>query len=176
MQIPLELAVRDVAVPPELEQEVRRYVSKLDRIHPRISSCRVAIDRPHNRRRTGDRYRVRVDMRIPGRELTITRRTGETPLSAVQAAFSAAARRLEGGAEKERIVPRQPRARPARGRVMEIQPLGRYGFLESADGRQIYFDARAVLNDAFDRLTPGTVVKYTEESGNKGPQASTVSI
>lgn len=176
MQVPLELALRDVTVPPDLEGEVHRHVSKLERIYPRLSSCRVAIDRPHNRHRTGDAYRVRIDLRIPGRELTVTRRTGATPLSAVQSAFNAAIRRLDGGAEKKRIVPRQPRARPARGRVTKIEPLGGYGFLESRDGRQIYFDARAVLNDAFQRLTPGTVVKYTEEPGNEGPQASTVSV
>ena len=32
------------------------------------------------------------------------------------------------------------------------------------------------LNDDFDRLEPGTGVRYVEEAGAKGPQASTVQI
>jgi cold shock CspA family protein len=49
-----------------------------------------------------------------------------------------------------------------------------YGFLTAQDGREIYFDRRSVLNDAFDRLEEGTPVRYMEEPGAEGPQASTV--
>jgi cold shock CspA family protein len=49
-----------------------------------------------------------------------------------------------------------------------------YGFLTSEDGHEIYFDRRSVLNDAFDRLQEGAEVRYAEEAGERGPQASTV--
>jgi cold shock CspA family protein len=33
-----------------------------------------------------------------------------------------------------------------------------------------------VLNDGFGRLHPGTEVRFSEEQGEEGPQASTVDI
>lgn len=51
---------------------------------------------------------------------------------------------------------------------------GDYGFSETADGRQIYFHRNSVLDWDFNRLTVGSEVRFTEEIGEKGPQASTV--
>ena len=45
---------------------------------------------------------------------------------------------------------------------------------ETADGRDIYFHRNSVLDNAFDRLTVGSEVRFVEEIGEKGPQASTV--
>jgi cold shock CspA family protein len=51
-----------------------------------------------------------------------------------------------------------------------------YGFLATPDGREIYFHRHSVLHPGFDRLAIGTEVRFVEESGEKGPQASTVAI
>ncbi len=50
------------------------------------------------------------------------------------------------------------------------------GFIETADGNEIYFHKNSVLNDAFSRLKLGTAVAYVEEEGEKGSQASTVRL
>jgi cold shock CspA family protein len=47
------------------------------------------------------------------------------------------------------------------------------GFLESDDGREIYFHRQSVLGDAFDKFSLGTKVFFAEEEGEKGPQART---
>ncbi len=49
-----------------------------------------------------------------------------------------------------------------------------YGFIETADGREVYFHRNSVLDDAFEHLTVGSEVRFVEEMGEKGPQASTV--
>jgi cold shock CspA family protein len=49
-----------------------------------------------------------------------------------------------------------------------------YGFLETPDGREIYFHRHSVLHPGFDRLAIGRVL-FVEEPG-EGPQASTVAI
>ncbi len=51
-----------------------------------------------------------------------------------------------------------------------------YGFLETSDGREIYFHCNSVLNNGFEKLQVGTHVHFAEEQGNEGPQASTVTI
>jgi cold shock CspA family protein len=49
-----------------------------------------------------------------------------------------------------------------------------FGFLETTDGRQVYFHRNSVANDEFDRLRPGMGVHYVEEQGLDGPQAVAV--
>ncbi|MGO9847760.1 MAG: cold-shock protein [Methylocella sp.] len=51
-----------------------------------------------------------------------------------------------------------------------------YGFIETSDGREVYFHRNSVLDNAFDRLTVGSEVRFVEEIGQKGPQASTVRL
>ena len=48
------------------------------------------------------------------------------------------------------------------------------GFIETPDGREIYFHRNSVLDGDFDRLTVGSEVRFVEEPGEKGAQATTV--
>jgi cold shock CspA family protein len=60
--------------------------------------------------------------------------------------------------------------------VSRLFPQEGYGFLDTPDGRGIYFHRRSVLHPGFDHLAIGTEVRVLEEPGEKGPQASTVAI
>jgi cold shock CspA family protein len=59
-------------------------------------------------------------------------------------------------------------------RVARLFLKAGYGFLVTADNREIYFNRASVLNQGFNRLKPGDEVRFFEEEGVKGPQASTV--
>jgi cold shock CspA family protein len=50
------------------------------------------------------------------------------------------------------------------------------GWIETPDGREVYFHEHSVLDAAFDRLEIGSEVAFVEEPGDKGPQASTVRL
>ena len=50
------------------------------------------------------------------------------------------------------------------------------GFIETTDGREIYFHRNAVLDGAYRRLRVGSEVRFVEEEGAKGAQASTVRL
>jgi cold shock CspA family protein len=58
--------------------------------------------------------------------------------------------------------------------VVRIFPKDGYGFLATADGREIFFHQRSVLRGGFGRLRVGSAVRFVEEAGEEGPQASTV--
>jgi cold shock CspA family protein len=47
-------------------------------------------------------------------------------------------------------------------------------FIETADGCEVYFHCNSVLDDAFEHLTVGSEVRFVEEMGEKGPQATSV--
>ncbi|MBB3146806.1 cold shock CspA family protein [Phyllobacterium trifolii] len=57
--------------------------------------------------------------------------------------------------------------------VKRLESKG-FGFLETSDGREIYFHRNSVLDDQFEKLSAGIRVTFTEEMGEKGPQASTI--
>ena len=99
----------------------------------------------------------------------------EHPLVAIRNAFAAAQRQIEDAAREMRG---QVKAHipPDQGHVARFLAGEDSGFIEATDGREIYFHRNAVLNGAFDSLVVGTEVRFVEEEGEKGPQASTVRV
>jgi cold shock CspA family protein len=59
-------------------------------------------------------------------------------------------------------------------RLARIFPDDGYGFIVTPDGHEIYFHRNSVLDPGFDRLEPGVEVRFEEEMGENGPQATTV--
>ena len=110
MQVPLQLSFRDVpeARRAEMEERVRRRAEKLERYFDPIVSCRVAIERPHQSERSGNPYRVRVDVSVPGGgEIVVRKEPGDYDLHAdlltvVNGAFEAVERQLASVVERMR--------------------------------------------------------------------------
>jgi cold shock CspA family protein/ribosome-associated translation inhibitor RaiA len=173
MELPLQITAQNVVLSPAEEQMIRDAAAKLEAFAPRIVSCRVAVEMPKRGGRSGRQYRVHVNLGVPGGEIIVRRRSDEMLQSAVQKAFKAAGRRLQDYVRQQRGEIKLPR-RAAHAIVTRLFPWEGYGFLTSSDGREIYFDRRSVLNDAFDHLQEGVEVGYVEEPGEQGPQASTV--
>jgi cold shock CspA family protein len=62
---------------------------------------------------------------------------------------------------------------PAHGRVARLFEKG-YGFIETSDGRELYFDRSNVIDPSFEQLQVGTEVQFLEEMGSEGLQAKRV--
>lgn len=81
----------------ELETDVRRKVDKLEQFFEPIISCRVMVDVPHRRQWSGNRYKVRIAVRVPGDELVVSRDPGDDQkLDDVNFAVDAAFEAMEG--------------------------------------------------------------------------------
>jgi len=89
-------------------------------------------------------------------------------------AFDAARRKLQDYARRRGAV-KALEARP-HGRVSRMFQEKGYGFLETPDGREVYFHRNSVLELGFDHLQVGDRVYFAEGEGEKGPQASTVRL
>lgn len=182
MQIPLQITFEGgLTTSDALRDRIVREAAKLERFHDRISSCRVAVIGRGGRRRHGDLYAVRLQLTGPGlQEVVIDRNppedhAHEDAFVAVRDAFAAARRRLQD--RRSRMVGKVKLHEEApRGRVTQLFPDEGYGFLESLDGREIYFHRNALLNGDFDRLTVGREVRFFEREGEKGPLASSVHL
>jgi len=74
MDIPLELAFHNLAPSDALKDMVRQHVAELDRFYDHIIGCRVAIEMPHKSHRPGQNDPdIHVVLRVPGREIVVTR-------------------------------------------------------------------------------------------------------
>ncbi len=181
MQTPLQITFRGMGPSENVERYVRTRADKLERFSERITGCHVILDTPHRHQLHGRHHVVRIDLLVPGAEIVVTRdptqrRDQEDLFASIDAAFDDAQRRLEDHVRKERGDVK-PRESPSRhGRVAKFFPQQGYGFLETPEGEQIYFHANSVLHGGFNRLSVGTRVRFVEEEGEKGPQASTVAI
>jgi len=180
MQLPLQISFRGVPSSQAIEDDVRAHAARLERFYDRIMRCRVMIESPHRRHHQGKLYHVRIDLTVPGEELVVNREPAEHHAHedvyvAIRDAFDAARRRLEDRARRQRGAVKVHEPRPL-ARVRQLFPEQAYGFIETPDGRELYFHRNSVLDDAFDRLEVGNYVEFVEEPGDEGPQASTVRI
>lgn len=173
MQVPLRISTHVIKLSPGLESYVRERAERLERFYPRLTRCDVFINGYSGHHRTGGPVSVRVHLGVRGGELTVDRQPAESVEVALRDAFDAARRQLQDHWRRERGKVKVHEPQPE-GRVVQVAPGEGYGFLLTPDGREVYFHAHSVLDPGFDTLEVGTLVRYLEEPGDEGPQASTV--
>lgn len=182
MQVPLEISYRGVEKTDALDDLIRTKADKLNQFCDYIVSCRIAIEQPQKHQQTGNPYRVRIDMRVPpGKELVVTRDStgGDMHVgvdTVIRDAFDAAYRQLTKLTAIQDGEVKAHADSEAQAFIVRIFPEEGYGFIKANDGREFYFHRNSVLNDEFDGLQIGTGVRFVEEMGEKGPQASTVQV
>lgn len=179
METPLQLDFQGMEANETVRSSVTRHLAMLEERFGRVTACRVAIKGPGEHHWTGGLYEVSIRLVLPnGKEVNI----GRTPPAderhgdlnfALNDAFKRARRRLQ---DQARRLQGQVKAHvgPPIGTITRFDPDGGFGFLETADGREVYFHRNSVLDADPDHLSAGTRVIFAEEMGEKGPQASTV--
>lgn len=182
MDEPLEITYRGVQKSEAIENLVHRQMSRLERVGQHIVSASVAIEQPHQHQRTGSKYRVRIRLLIPPRhEIAVEHKSTEGDLheplpKVIRETFEAARRQVQELRERLRGEVKSHPEQQTAAVVSKLYPSEGYGFLTTADERNVYFHRNSVLHDDFDRLEPGTGVAFVETQGDKGPQASSVQI
>jgi cold shock CspA family protein len=180
MQTPVEVGFQGIAVTAELRNTIAKHVADLERRFSRMTACRVVLKGPGGHHRTGGLYEVGIRLTLPdGREVNIgrTEQADERHSDltfAINDAFKRARRQLQ---DQVRRLQRQVKLHEGQptGTIVRLDEAGEFGFLASGDGHELYFHRNSVL-EGFDRLAVGSRVTFTEELGDKGPQASTVKL
>jgi cold shock CspA family protein/ribosome-associated translation inhibitor RaiA len=182
MQVPVTVTFRNVKKNDAIEELIRKQTIKLERVCDHIVSCRVAVEKPQEHQRSGNAFRVRIDVTVPPEhELVATREAGKGDLheqlpTVIRDAFGAMRRQLKKLVDKQHGDVKAHPAQEVGGLVARLFREEGYGFLKSTDGRDVYFHQNSVLNGDFDRLEIGTGVQWQEQEGEEGPQASSVRI
>lgn len=197
MTLPPQITLRNMEPVPNLEAGVLKEIAGLERFFKRIMSCRVMIEGPRGRR-YGGLYKVRIDLGVPNEELVVehspslhgTLKDVEAPSKtkqsepnrihrdaqrAIHDAFQEMRRRLQDYVRRMRGQTKQHDPE-MEAKIIKLFPEKDYGVLETPDGREVYFHRESVLDKHFDRLRIGSAVHFAEETGDKGPQATTVKL
>ena len=198
MILPVQITFRNIASNPEIEEDITARARKLENFYSPITGCRVVVEAPARHRQKGYSFHIRIDLTVPEGEIVVKRAPTLYPREqdiacerrrkemetrperkhlkvAIREAFDAARRRLQDHARRKRVDVKAHQPTP-QARVTKLFPLEGYGYVETPDGREIYFHANSVMNERFKDLKLGSKVSFTEEAGEKGPQASTVHL
>lgn len=178
MEQPLQIAFHNTPPSRAVEDKIRELVAVLESTYDRIISCHVVVDVPHRHHKEGNQFQVRLNLHLPGGEVVVrcdpSDQLARGDLNAILLdAFEDTRRQLEDHVRRLRghVKAHEP---TGRARVASVFPDLGFGFLETPEGREVYFHQHSVVNGDFSRIEPGVTVAFVEELGIKGPQASTV--
>jgi ribosomal subunit interface protein len=180
VQSPVQITFRGLEGSPAVDEYVRQRATKLDTFSERIVGCHVTVEAPHQHHQHGRQYRIRIDLTVPGAELVVGRTPDEGSLredvyAAIDDAFDDAGRVLQDHVRRQRGDTKS-HERQRHGRVSKYFGYEGYGFIETPEGDEVYFHRNSVLHHGFDQMAIGTEVRFVEEIGERGPQASTVTV
>ncbi|MEX2467316.1 MAG: HPF/RaiA family ribosome-associated protein [Gemmatimonadota bacterium] len=181
MDVPPEIAFRGMEPADNLKDLILDGIDDLEEVYPRLVSCRTLVADTTPEQQSGNHYRARLDIGIPGKTVVVDESSpsGTEPRSVDQTikdAFKTGRRLLQKEKDRQQGAVKTHEL-PPHGRVIRLltDPTGvRYGFLEARDGRQIYFQEAALVDLDYDDLEIGSEVRYAAAAGDEGPQASTV--
>jgi ribosome-associated translation inhibitor RaiA len=66
MQVPLQVTFQDIGHSDAIEARIREEAGKLEQFYDRIASMQVVIARAQHRHKSGETYRVKLRLTIPG--------------------------------------------------------------------------------------------------------------
>lgn len=180
MTFPLQITFRHMKPSPALRERIATLASRLEKFSVHILRCQVVIGAPAGHHQQGERFEVSLELSVPGGQIAIRRTRSndaahEDPYIALRDAFHAARRKLQDYARERRNEVKH-HSPVSQGNVSELHPAQGFGRIETPEGRLIYFHQNSVLDQSFAKLAVGTPVRFAEEPGERGPQASTVYV
>jgi cold shock CspA family protein len=181
MQIPAQIDYQGFEPTGQQRALIEQKMADLEKFCDRLTTGRVVMKGPGRAHRTGGQYEVNIHLVLPdGREIAVEHTPPEDerfsdPAFAINDAFNRARRQLQDAVRHMQGEIKAHEPQPI-GTVRRVLPEEGYGFLETGDGREVYFHRNSVLDGAFAHLKPGVRVTFAEEMGDEGPQASTVKL
>jgi ribosomal subunit interface protein len=116
MKLPVQIAFRGLEPSAAVEAAAREKVAKLELFCKDLISCRVEIEQLDKHRQQGRPFLVRIDVTLPGHELTVNQQPNEDAYVALRDAFDAMRRQVEDVVRRTRdqqtARPSEPRPEP----------------------------------------------------------------
>ena len=108
MPIPTEITFHEMPASGGVEAAIHRWVARLEHVYDRIVACRVVVDQPHRRHRSGGEFHLRVVLSVPGEDVAVDQVRHADVYVAVADAFRAVRRQLQDHVATRRDFVRSP--------------------------------------------------------------------
>ena len=158
-----------IKIEEEKEKLVRHYANF-------VLHLRVTIEATSHHKEGG--FEIKLIASVPNDTVVVARK-GENVRPLLVDAFDVLSLQLKEILRKKRKDQKgleQETVGDKYGIIHKLSPLESYGFITTADQREIYFHENALKNVNMDELAEGDDVLYGETIGDKGPQASWVRL
>jgi ribosomal subunit interface protein len=175
---------------------IEQKAAKLEQFYDHIIGCRVMVETPHRHKNQGSMFNVRIDLTVPGGELIVKREPNQDVYVAIRDAFDAAQRQLksyahrrrgdvkthanngagDGIADMEKISTGVAISSLGLGHVSKVYVEEGFGYLETEDGREVYFNDYCMMDGELDSLEVGMPVRFGENFATRPGQATEVML
>src|SRR5580704_3502817 len=145
MQVPLDITFQNSEPSEAIRSEVEKQAKRLEKFHDRITSCHVTVIAPTMKRRHGDLFKIDICVAMPNhKDILVSKAHGDAP--GTRARHGRDQGCIRGGTAPDQGC-RSRNARPGQaamkrknhGHVAKFVAGEGYGFIETADGRKVYF-------------------------------------
>ena len=159
-----------------MDVHICEQADKLVQFYTGINSSRVTLAKLHKHHSRSKHFQVRVDIQTRGHELVAGRETDQSQAYtdvyvAVRDVFKAMRRQLEDLVRHQKGHVKHHGQRP-HDHITEISPDRRFGRIESADGRWLFFHRNSLIGEGMDKLQVGTPVCFVKDISDESPHAS----
>ena len=172
--LPLDVHIEGLhlEILPEWREKIDEELARLQKHYSApIQRARVVlIGTGHHRLGA---FEIHLMAAIAGQTLTI-KRQGAMVLPLIVEAFDVLDRRLEEASHLQQQQVKVHEEHTRSGKILRLFPEENYGFIETADGLEVFFHAHALKKGTLKSLTVGKEVRFALEEGEKGPQATWV--
>lgn len=181
MQVPIEIAYHQITKSEAVDQLIRDKMDHLEQFCDHITSCAVAVERPNLHQRSGNPYRVRIDLHVPpGHEIVGIAGQQQNPMhddlqTVVIDAFQKVERQLKELNDRQGGETKTPAHEPV-AVITQLNLEEGSGYVTSTDGRDIYFDRQSLVGHEFEQLALGMPAVFTEEARDGEPVATSLRV
>ncbi len=171
----LKIEARNVELRKSWQTKISEEQEKLIRHYPNfVVHLRISIEATTHYKEGG--FEIKLVATVPNDTVVVTR-NGESVRTVLTESFDVLALQLKEIQRKKRKsqkVSNNVEGADNVGIIRKVSPHESYGFIMSADKRDIYFHENALKNVNIEDLAEGDSVIFGETQGDKGPQASWV--
>jgi len=181
METTPQITFRGLEATPEISSIIEEKLAKLEEVSDRITSGRVTVELRTAKGRKGQLYQVAVELEVPGGTVIVNKKPGDLGAHedlrvAIRDSFNAARRQLREHMARMSEQTTKPHIERRHGTVVRLFPDDGYGFIETAEEDEVFFDRASVNDNGWKDLDIYSEVAFSLMEGDKGPYAANVTL
>ncbi len=174
MQVPAQVTFRNLAHSDSVKEHIDEKIDKLQQMCHSIVACHVVVEFENKNQHRGNLHNTHITITVPGQELVTKLNHNEDMYVSIRDAFDDMTRKLREYIKELRDG--KSHQSLLYGKIVRLFNGDGFGFIESDDGTEYYFNANHVAHPDFQKLSIGMPVHFIQEMGHDGPQAHRVKV